>query len=238
MSVPNPMMMVTLLAALPLLLAKAIVSFTYYAVGGWVYETVVCSIQERRLAKRGFLYGPCCPIYGVGAISVYVLLRWIPDPLTLFVTGAVVATAIEYATGTVLENVFHKRWWSYDGWFLNIKGRVCLLGALVFGGFTLLVIMLIQPAINAFIDTIAPANLILVAAGLALIYGYDALLTVEHENPDVDNLPERVQRVAAALPSGAPSPYELCMDARGRIVGRAQEVRERAVDVRSEIRRR
>ena len=41
----------------------------FYNIVGWIYETLVCSIQEKRLVfNRGFLAGPYCPIYGSGAL--------------------------------------------------------------------------------------------------------------------------------------------------------------------------
>ena len=39
-----------------------------YSVIGWIYESTLCSITERRFVNRGFLNGPYCPIYGFGAI--------------------------------------------------------------------------------------------------------------------------------------------------------------------------
>ncbi|MDE6107474.1 MAG: putative ABC transporter permease, partial [Oscillospiraceae bacterium] len=33
-------------------------------------ETVYCSVLERRLVSRGFLFGPICPIYGVGVLMM------------------------------------------------------------------------------------------------------------------------------------------------------------------------
>lgn len=87
----------------PFGLSLLVLSMTTISVGGWVWETVYCSIVERRPVRRGFLFGPACPIYGTGAIAVYVLLGHLQSPFAVFVAGAVLATAIEYATGRVLE---------------------------------------------------------------------------------------------------------------------------------------
>ena len=47
---------------------------------------------------------------------------------------------IEYGTAFFLETFRHLKYWDYTGYFLNINGRVCLEGLLVFGlggcGFT------------------------------------------------------------------------------------------------------
>ena len=51
--------------------------FMIYSFMGWVYETMFCTIKEGRWMNRGFLYGPGCPIYGVGAVTISVLMHFI-----------------------------------------------------------------------------------------------------------------------------------------------------------------
>lgn len=102
----------------------------FYNIVGWIYETLVCSIQEKRLVfNRGFLVGPYCPIYGSGALLDVFLLGWIHNPVLLFFAGMLVNCTLEYLTGWALEEIFHAKWWDYTGWFLNIKGRICFWGA-------------------------------------------------------------------------------------------------------------
>ena len=49
-------------------ISLAFLYFIVYSILGWCMETVYCSILERRFVPRGFLYGPMCPIYGVGVL--------------------------------------------------------------------------------------------------------------------------------------------------------------------------
>ena len=42
--------------------------FLIYSFAGWAWETIITSIPQRRFVNRGFLNGPYCPIYGVGAL--------------------------------------------------------------------------------------------------------------------------------------------------------------------------
>lgn len=44
--------------------------FLLYAFIGWVYESVLVSVSERRWVNRGFLNGPLCPIYGCGGVLI------------------------------------------------------------------------------------------------------------------------------------------------------------------------
>lgn len=48
--------------------------FIFYSFCGWVWETAYCSIKERHYVPRGFLYGPLCPIYGVGFLLMILFL--------------------------------------------------------------------------------------------------------------------------------------------------------------------
>ena len=72
--------------------------FVIYSVLGWIYESIYCSITQRRLVNRGFLNGPLCPIYGMGAILDICVLGEIQNPILLFAAGAVLACALEYLT--------------------------------------------------------------------------------------------------------------------------------------------
>lgn len=49
---------------MPQSLAEWILYFFLYSFIGWLMETVLCSVRERRFINRGFLNGPLCPIYG------------------------------------------------------------------------------------------------------------------------------------------------------------------------------
>ena len=42
--------------------------FIIYSVLGWIIESIYRSICERKVINTGFLKGPFCPIYGIGAV--------------------------------------------------------------------------------------------------------------------------------------------------------------------------
>lgn len=153
-------------------------SMTTISVGGWVWETIYCSIVERRPVPRGFLFGPACPIYGTGAMAVYVLLGQLKSPLAVFVAGAVLATVIEYATGRVLEERFGKRWWDYTGWPLNYRGLVCPIASAVFGIFSVLVVFVIEPQLIAFFSSWGETACEAAATACALTFAADTALSV------------------------------------------------------------
>ena len=48
--------------------------FLIYSVLGWIVESIYMSLCNRKLTNRGFVRGPICPIYGVGALAAYFIL--------------------------------------------------------------------------------------------------------------------------------------------------------------------
>lgn len=119
--------------------------FMLYSVIGWVYETILCSVKEHRFINRGFLNGPYCPIYGVGAVVNLLVMGNLKNPALLFVCGALLDCTLEYLTSWGMETLFHARWWDYSDKPLNINGRVCMLGAVAFGAFTTVLVLIIHP---------------------------------------------------------------------------------------------
>ena len=129
--------------------------FALYSFSGWVCETIYCSLHQRRYVRRGFLAGPYCPIYGFGAMFVLHVSQPVSHnpPLVFFVT-LIVASALEYATGGFFEHAFQLRLWDYSNHRFNIKGRVCLLNALLFGVLGLIAVYLVHPAASRIITAI------------------------------------------------------------------------------------
>ncbi len=101
------------LAACPL--SALVLSFAFYGFCGWAWESTVCAmLNHGRFANGGFLLGPCCPIYGVGGIACWLLLRGIPDASSQFVAAALVCSVIEYSVGVLLEKTTGARFWDYS----------------------------------------------------------------------------------------------------------------------------
>lgn len=112
--------------------------FLIYSILGWVVESIYMSICNRRLTNRGFVKGPICPIYGVGALTVYFLLRPVGDNLyLLYFLGCVIPTLLEYVTARLMLSIFGEVWWDYSEKPFNYKGILCLESTLTWGFYTL-----------------------------------------------------------------------------------------------------
>ncbi len=159
-------------------LAYLALSCTIISVGGWVWETCYCSVVERRLARRGMLFGPSCPIYGVCAIVVWFVLGGVRDTAALFVLGFVLSTALEYCAGTLLERRFGRRWWDYSMFPLNFRGLVCPQASCVFGVFAVINVKLLQPTILGGLATLDHGSVLAAAALVCAAYALDLAATV------------------------------------------------------------
>ena len=149
-----------------------------YSIIGWVYESTICSIGQRKLINRGFLNGPYCPIYGTGAVLVLLVLGRIQNPVLLFFAGAVLTCSLEYLTSWLMEKLFHARWWDYSHYRFNIQGRICLLGAIVFGFGGVLIIDVVQPQVERLTAMIPLLAVHMICAVAAIVVIIDTIVTV------------------------------------------------------------
>lgn len=150
-----------------------------YSIIGWIYESTLCSITNKKLINRGFLNGPYCPIYGSGAILVILILGRIKNPVLLFFLGALVTCSLEYLTSYVMEKLFHARWWDYSQRKFNINGRVCLIGAVVFGAFSVALNLGLHPLVKGLTDKLSPLALHITCGVLFVIFATDCIVTIK-----------------------------------------------------------
>ena len=92
-----------------------------FSILGWVYECIYCSVRAGCWQNMGFLFGPVCPIYGTGAVTVILMGMYITPIASgkipfwqLFLFFAIGSAVLEYVTSWAMEKRFHARWWDYS----------------------------------------------------------------------------------------------------------------------------
>lgn len=129
--------------------------FFIYSFLGWLWEVFFVFLRTDQLVNRGFLNGPFCPIYGVGATAVILaLMPFEENMLKTFIFGAIIATVIEYLAATIMEGLFKTKWWDYSSKKYNIKGRICLSITIGWGLFSVILMKIINPAVMDFIHMV------------------------------------------------------------------------------------
>ena len=95
--------------------------FLTYSFAGWILETVLGTIQQKRFTNRGLVTGPFCVIYGFTAVLMSFVLRELTG-FWLFLFSMVLATVIEWTAGHLIERFFGERWWDYSQVKKNLDG--------------------------------------------------------------------------------------------------------------------
>ena len=123
-----------------------ILMFFMFSFIGWLWEVGLHLYEDGVFVNRGFLKGPYVPIYGFGGIVILILLfRLRKKPIVLFFTTIVLCGIMEYTTATVLDVLYNAQWWDYTGYFLNIQGRICAEGLLLFAVFGMITVYFLGP---------------------------------------------------------------------------------------------
>lgn len=180
-------------------IVKIIMYFIIYSFFGWVMESVIKTVVQRKPINSGFLYGPFCPIYGFGAIIMFLFLNNFKDNLILlFIIGFFVLSSWEYIVGWLLEKTFHTKYWDYTNNKFNIKGRVCLMNSLFWGFLGVVFTKYIHPFTMEKIDIINTNELILYTIILSAIMIIDMIISIIKVNNININL-EKLKEVTNSI---------------------------------------
>lgn len=154
--------------------------FLIYSLIGWIYESILCSITQKKIVNRGFLAGPLCPVYGFGALIIIVLLGGQAGGsiLMLFLSSAVLTCVLEYITSYLLEKLFHAKWWDYSHYRFNLNGRISLLGAVVFGVLSVLLLKVVHPFVSDMVSMLPGIAVTILAWVLFALLLFDTVTTV------------------------------------------------------------
>lgn len=150
--------------------------FTIYSFLGWALEGAYNRYSQGTFRKEGFLKGPFKPMYGVAPLLLLAAKNLpVPLPVLLMLT-LVVPSVVEYASGWLLETLFHRRWWDYSGMPYQLKGHICLKFSLYWWPLATACLYLIHPVLKlAYMSTQAWWTLLMPAA--ALLFAGDLLWT-------------------------------------------------------------
>lgn len=203
-------------------LPQMVIIFALISFGGWVYETIYCSVVEGEFTKRGFLFGPTCPIYGIGAIAEWLVLGQISNPIIVFIIGAVLATVIEYSTGLFLERRFKKKWWDYSMFKFNLHGRICPQASAVFGAFSVTSVFMLVPTMLDILMIFSKHTVSVVAFIVVTLYFLDTVASLLWNGPTTHH------KVEAAAQDASIKVEEATQNASQKVSAAAQNASQKA----------
>lgn len=151
---------------------------------GWLWEVGMHLVTDGEFVNRGALHGPWLPIYGTGAVLILTLLnRFRKSPALLFCTTVVLCGFLEYMTSLVMEIATGgTKWWDYSGYYLNLNGRICAEGLLVFGIGGLAITYILAPIIDSFLQKVNERRLMAICCVLMAAFAADAVYSQFHPN--------------------------------------------------------
>lgn len=194
---------------MPHLLAEYIVWFFAYAFIGWCWEVILSFAKHGMFINRGFVTGPVLPIYGAGALIAVVVLHPISNPAIQFFAACATAAVLEYGTSWAMERIFHARWWDYADDPLNLNGRICLAGIVLFGVAMVFVDRMSQPVLARLTNQLDPVILACAAMLIVAAFIVDLVRSIVNMNCFNEQLAEL----------------------QGRICALAQQTRKRTMDI-------
>ena len=151
---------------------------------GWLWEVGLHLISYGQLVNRGVMHGPWLPIYGTGAVLMLtVLYRLRSRPFLEFWATILLCGVLEYTTSLVLELATGgTKWWDYSGYFLNLQGRICAEGLLVFGLGGLAIVYVAAPLMDTLLSRVGEKKVIFLSTFLALLFFWDGIYSLSHPN--------------------------------------------------------
>ena len=165
-------------------LTNLILLFFIYSFVGWCIEVTLKFFQYHRFINRGFLTGPCLPIYGSGcalitaAIDGLVMIsKYESSYGSVFAVSFVLCGVLEYLVSYCLEKRFHARWWDYSQKPMNLNGRVWIGNLILFGLGGVLVVKLANPLLYRLFADISFKARYITAIALSVVFITDYLIS-------------------------------------------------------------
>lgn len=149
--------------------------FLIYSVIGWLCETVVCSLKNKKFSSRGFMFGPYCPVYGIGALINVLICSNFNNPILTFAVGSIVALSITFITSYSIEKISGFKICDRANQKLCIGGHASVVNALVLGVISVVQVMFIHPLVEGWVSSIHPSLLRLLYVLFVFVFVIDII---------------------------------------------------------------
>ncbi len=118
---------------------------------GYIFEMIVVLFQKGYFESRqGLIYGPFTPVYGIGMVVYYVILKSIhtQNKVEIFLVTMLLGGMTEYICSFVQEKAFGTISWDYSYLRFHLNGRTSLLHCTYWGIAGILYSMFIVPKLE------------------------------------------------------------------------------------------
>lgn len=164
---------------------QIILIFTIGCIFGTYYEEILTICKNflatgtfHWVSRRGLVYGPFSPVYGLGALGIYLsFYRWRSSWQTCFLGGALLGGMFEYALSILQEFFFHTRSWDYSDRLLDIHGRTTIPYMLFWGLLVVIAVHWLYPLLERLYQKLAGKTMNYFCIGLAVFLAFDITMS-------------------------------------------------------------
>lgn len=157
--------------------------FIIFCFVGWAWEVMLHIVGDGEFVNRGTLHGPWLPIYGAGGAMIIVLLSaFRKNPVAEVILTVVVCGLVEYLSAKIIEDGSLTRYWNYKGYFLNLDGRICFEGMLIFAVMGMVAVYLAAPALDNLLSKIPVKIFAPIISAIMVLFIADAIYSHFYPN--------------------------------------------------------
>lgn len=154
--------------------------FIIFSIIGLIVEMLFCFVTTGKIeSRKGLIWGPFCPIYGVGgAVLILALNKYQDSDIKIFVYGGFLGSAIEYIISFILEAMYSTRFWDYSHLPFHLNGRICITYTIYWAILSILLMKIMKPFTDKLIAKMPSKLQRILELGLIIFLFVDVIATV------------------------------------------------------------
>lgn len=106
--------------------------FILFSFFGWLFETIVSTILNKKFVNRGILNGPFSLMYGFAGTTMLLFFQELSG-IWLFIGCFLIGSVVEWITKNSNEKIHKEPLWKYSKTKWNLDGEISLINSFLWG---------------------------------------------------------------------------------------------------------